>query len=315
MVQPIVSLRDVTKTFRGRAAVDRLSFDVHPGEVFALLGPNGAGKTTTVRMLVGILAPDSGSLTFALPKDARGRPDPTRTAYLPEDRGLWRDQPVLGTLVYLGALRGLSRKDASQRAEEWLKRLDLFERRHDKVETLSKGNQQRVQLAAAVLHRPSFAILDEPFSGLDPISQDMFLTLFRTIREEGTTILLSAHQMDLVERTADRVLLVNKGREILSGGIEELRRKLRAGTRLRIVAEDAVAGDPLAGLEGVVSVERPSERELVVTVEDGRSLSPVLARAAASFAVRSVAVEEPRLHDVFVEAVRRDGGAPEPEEG
>jgi ABC-2 type transport system ATP-binding protein len=311
MSEPLLSLRDVTKTFRGRAAVDGLSFDVHPGEIFALLGPNGAGKTTTVRMLVGILAPDSGTMTFDLPRDARGRPDPTRTAYLPEDRGLWRDQPVLGSLVYLGALRGLSRGEAGRRAEEWLTRLDLFDRRNDKVETLSKGNQQRIQLAAAVLHRPAFAILDEPFSGLDPISQDMFLGLFRTIREEGTTVLLSAHQMDLVERAADRVLLMNRGREILSGSIDELRRRHRVGTRLRIVAEDAIEGDPMAGLEGLAAVEKPSERELVVTLEEGRSLNPVLARAAASFAVRSVAVEEPRLHDVFVEAVRRDGGAPE----
>ncbi len=310
MAQPLLSLRDVTKTFRGRAAVDRLSFDVQPGEVFALLGPNGAGKTTTVRMLVGILAPDSGSLAFSLPRDARGRPDPTRTAYLPEDRGLWRDQPVLGTLVYLGTLRGLSRAEAGRRAEEWLARIELLERRNEKLEALSKGNQQRVQLAAALLHRPSFAILDEPFSGLDPISQETFLGLFRTIREEGTTILLSAHQMDLVERAADRVLLMNRGREILSGSIVELRHRHRVGTRLRIVAEDAIVGTPFAGLDGVVAVERLTEREVAVTLEEGRSLSPVLACAAAAFSVRGVALLEPRLHDVFVEAVRRDGAAP-----
>jgi ABC-2 type transport system ATP-binding protein len=168
-----------------------------------------------------------------------------------------------------------------------------------------------VQLAAAVLHRPAFAILDEPFSGLDPISQELFLELFRKIRQEGTTILLSAHQMDLVERAADRVLLVNKGREILSGSIEELRRRHRAGTRLRVAGQGPLVPEALTGVEGVASVQAASGNELLVTLEEGRGLSPVLARAAESFAVTSVAVEEPRLHDVFVEAVRRDGGAPE----
>jgi len=226
----------VTKRFAGRVAVDALTFAVHPGEIFALLGPNGAGKTTTVRMVVGIIRPDEGTLVA---------PPAERLGYLPEDRGLYRDIPVLRTLVYFGMLGGLTRQEATARADEWLHRVALHDRRHDRLDALSKGNQQRVQLVAAVLRRPALAILDEPFSGLDPLSQEFVLDLVRELRDTGTTILLSAHQMDLVERIADRVLLLNRGRTILSGTRAELQAMAPRLHELFVVtvrADEAQAG-------------------------------------------------------------------------
>ena len=222
MSQPIVRVDRVEKSFDSVKAVDGISFEVQPGEIFALLGPNGAGKSTLVRMLLGILRPDAGTISYSLGNP----PEPRDLGYLPEDRGLYKDVPVLRTLTYFGTLRGMDRSAAETAAREWLGRLSLAERATDKLETLSKGNQQKVQFIASILHRPRFAVLDEPFSGLDPLNQSFFLDLLRELRDGGTTILLSAHQMELIERTADRVLLMGRGREVLSGTIEEV---LRSG--------------------------------------------------------------------------------------
>ncbi|MEZ4587407.1 MAG: ATP-binding cassette domain-containing protein, partial [Gemmatimonadales bacterium] len=232
--RPLLRLDGITKSFGERPVVDRLSFDVRPGEIFALLGPNGAGKTTVVRMLLGIIAPDEGRIESSLDGATSGRLPPARTGYLPEDRGLYREIPVLRTLVYFGQLRGLGHDEARRRALEWLERMGLLDRVDERLDALSKGNQQRVQLIAALLHRPTLAVLDEPFSGLDPLSQEFFLDLVREIRDAGTTILLSAHQMDLVERVADRVLLINRGREILNGSIGELHARIDPRPRLAI---------------------------------------------------------------------------------
>ncbi|MBL8112842.1 MAG: ATP-binding cassette domain-containing protein [Acidobacteria bacterium] len=236
MNEPLLTLENVTKSFPPRVAVDRVSFEVRRGEIFALLGPNGAGKTTTVRMLVGLNRPDSGRIHFAEP-DRRGR-----LGYLPEDRGLWRDIPVHRTLVHFGVLHGLARPVAGERADRWLTEMGLFDRRNDKLETLSKGNQQRVQFVTAVLHEPPLAILDEPFSGLDPVAQDFFLRIIRSLRDRGTTVVLSAHQMDLVERVADRLLLMNRGRTILSGSVSELAER-NPGKRLHDLFVESVKAD------------------------------------------------------------------------
>jgi len=233
----------VSRRFSGRIAVERLSFELRQGEVFALLGPNGAGKTTTVRMLIGILSPDEGHIEI-LGQDAPGRLDPQQTGYLPEDRGLYQEIPILRSLVYFGRLRGLSRREAEGRAVEWLHRMGLADRKTERLDALSKGNQQRIQFIAAVLHRPALAILDEPFAGLDPLSQEFFLDLVRDLRNAGTTVLLSSHQMDLVERVADRVRLLNHGRDILSGSVGELRARLGIETsRLHDVFVRAVRDD------------------------------------------------------------------------
>lgn len=215
-----LSIQSVEKRYATVHAVAGISFDVAPGEIVALLGPNGAGKSTLLRMLVGITRPDSGRILWngaelvALP--------PADVGYLPEDRGLYQDVSIQKTLTYFARLRGVEASEAERMATEWLTRFELADRAGEKLGAFSKGNQQKVQFAAAVLHRPKFAILDEPFSGLDPINQEIFLDLVRGLRDSGTTVLFSAHQMSLVERLADRVFVMHRGRELLHGATSDL---------------------------------------------------------------------------------------------
>lgn len=305
MSAPLLRVDGVTKTFVGRAAVETLSFDVRPGEVFALLGPNGAGKTTTVRMLVGIIQPDAGRITFSVNGATAPTMPPELTGYLPEERGLYREISVQRTLVYFGMLRGMDRREAAARASEWLETMGLSDRSAERLDALSKGNQQRVQLIAAVLHRPRLAILDEPFTGLDPLSQEFFLELVRELKGAGTTIILSAHQMDLVERAADRVLLLNRGREILSGSVREMHERLDARPRLCLTLE-ADADDAVLEQDEDVQELRRDGDDAHVTLRARSSMPSFLARVMGRLPVRSIATESPRLHDVFVRAVRED---------
>lgn len=216
---PILSIQRVEKAYTSVRAVAGISLDIAAGEIVALLGPNGAGKTTLLRMLVGITRPDTGTITW---DGGRATLAPADIGYLPEDRGLYPDVPIVRTLAYFARLRGLAPSAADAAAREWLGRFELAERGGERLSALSKGNQQKVQFAAAVLHRPRVAILDEPFSGLDPVNQEIFLDLVRALRDAGATILFSAHQMALVERLADRVFVMHRGRELLHGPTREL---------------------------------------------------------------------------------------------
>ena len=307
-MEPLVRLERVTKTFGGRRAVDDLSFSVNRGEVFALLGPNGAGKTTTVRMLVGVIRPDEGRIVVSMYGQSRSSLPAAQAGYLPEDRGLYREIPVLRTLIYFGRLRGLAKGEAKRRALGWLERLDLLDRRDERVAALSKGNQQRVQFIAAVIHQPSLALLDEPFTGLDPMSQEFFLTIVRELRDGGTTIILSAHQMDLVERAADRVLLMNHGREVLSGSVSELHGRLDARPQVRLALDGDGSLDSLREDPDVAEVVRDDGDpcEVQVRLRDGATVSQFLARAIGLVPVRRISTEPPRLHEVFIRVVRED---------
>jgi ABC-2 type transport system ATP-binding protein len=298
MLHPLLHVDDVVKRFSTVTAVDHVSFDVAPGEILALLGPNGAGKTTLVRMLTGILEPDSGSVAWALDGTV-AEPDRTRLGFLPEERGLYQDVPILRTLAYFGQLRGMSQADASRAGREWLERLGLADRANDLVKTLSKGNQQKVQFAAAVLHRPRVAILDEPFSGLDPLNQELFLDLVRALRDAGATVLLSAHQMDLVERLADRLVLMNRGRRVEAGTVDELRARWGAGQRLVI---HYASGDPspLELVTAVESLEPRGDGAVLVRVRPGASMSELLAAAARCLEIERVHSEQVRLHEIYV---------------
>jgi ABC-2 type transport system ATP-binding protein len=307
-MRPVIQLDRVGKSFGRRRVVEHLSFIVQRGEIFALLGPNGAGKTTTVRMLIGVIRPDDGRIAVTLNGQATDVLPPDATGYLPEDRGLYRDIPILRTLVYFGRLRGLEKNEASRRALEWLERLQLLDRKNDRVDALSKGNQQRVQLIASLIHRPAIAVLDEPFTGLDPLSQEFFLSLVRELREAGTTIILSAHQMDLVERAADRVLLMNDGREILSGSVGELHGRLDARPRVRLTLDDGIRPDALRDDPDVdeVVLDSAATHDVHVTLRQGASVAPFVARVMGRGGVLGISTEPPRLHDIFVRAVRDD---------
>ncbi len=306
----MLKVHSVVKQYKSVRAVDQLSFEVGEQEIFALLGPNGAGKTSMVRMLVGITRPDEGSISWRL-GEANGRPQAQDIGYLPEERGLYKDVPVLRTLTYFGVLRGLPKQQATQAAQQWLERLELADRAQDKIDALSKGNQQKVQFIVAILHRPRFAILDEPFSGLDPLNQDLFLDLFRELRDAGMTILLCAHQMQLVERLADRMLLMNRGRQVLQGSMGDIKDGQQAAGKLLLQVQGRPALGSLRAHPAVAGAEFDPGGELTVLVRQGHSLSDLLVQLGSLMDIQSVRSERLSLHDIYVRAVEADSAPKE----
>ena len=228
----MLELLDLSRRFGDIVALDGVTFSIPDGEIVGFVGPNGAGKTTTMRIALGVLEPDAGDVRWnGSAIDAEGR---RRFGYMPEERGLYPKMKVLEQLVYLARLHGLTRPDASRRAAETIEVLGVAERANDRVETLSLGNQQRVQLAAALVHRPDVLILDEPFSGLDPVGVDALTGVLRGEAEgRGVPVVFSSHQLELVERLCDRVVLIDHGRIVAAGTIEELRAS-REQRRLRV---------------------------------------------------------------------------------
>src|SRR5437762_5913047 len=218
----MLEVREVLKQYDGRAVVNRVSFDVAPGEIFALLGPNGAGKTTLIRMITDILKPDAGTIRLDGHDVASG--SRAGIAYLPEERGLYRRIKAVETLAYYGELKGLRPAAARQQAQALLERVELSEWALKPVQTLSKGMQQKVQLCTALIGDPRLLILDEPFTGLDPINTQLFEDMLQERRAAGTTVLLSTHQMNKVEELCDRALMINRGHMVLYGPVRELRR-------------------------------------------------------------------------------------------
>lgn len=308
---PLLSVDRVSKRFATVLAVDELSFEARRGEVFALLGPNGAGKSTTVRMLAGITQPDSGTITFRLPGAEPARsPDRSRLGYLPEERGLYPEQRVLPTLVYLAALRGLSPAEARRRAEAWLERFGLAGRANDRLGTLSKGNQQKVQFIAAVLHEPALAVLDEPFSGFDPVNQDLVSAVIRELRSAGMTVVLSAHHMDLVETLADRVLLMHRGRAVLHGTLREVRASSGMGKRLDVTLSGAVDDAALAALPGVERVLARTATTVRLALRPGARVGDALRALADVAEVVDVRSGTPTLREVYLAAVGEGAFAP-----
>ena len=214
---------NLTKTFENVTAVDNASFIVPEKSVFGLIGRNGAGKTTSLRMMMNIYQPDSGEIIFRGQKVGQDFKD--STGYLPEERGLYKKMKVLETLLFLSELKGKKGKDITKKAEEYLKRFDLSDRKNSKIEDLSKGNQQKVQFIATILHDPEFLIFDEPFSGLDPINTDLLKQIILEMKEEGKVIIFSTHLMDFAEKMCDNIAMIDHGKIILDGKLDEIKKK------------------------------------------------------------------------------------------
>lgn len=306
-MEVILKVDSILKQFGKLNAVDHLSFNVRKGEIFALLGPNGAGKTTTVRMLMDIIKPDSGSVEYFLIDSATSRvPLPTQLGYLPEERGLYQEIPIFRSLEYMGIIRGMNKADARKSSDMWLSKLELLDRRNEKLSTLSKGNQQKIQFISSILHNPSFAILDEPFSGFDPINQETFLMIIKELRDKGTTILLSAHQMHLVEKIADKVLLINNGRSIAKGSIEEIKNESSACEILILKFDGKPELSFLQDDEAVERIEYNTKGEVKIIIKQNKSLSGLLSKAASNLKISSVKTDQITLHDIFIEKVNQD---------
>jgi len=242
-----VAVENVVKTFGKTRAVDGVNLEARGGEVFALLGPNGAGKTTLIRMLMDIIRPDEGSITFD--GEPIGDELKHRIGYLPEERGLYRKQKLGEVVAYFGRLHGLEKEDARERASTWLERVELAEWEKKKVEEMSKGMQQKAQIALTLLHDPDLVILDEPFSGLDPVNVRMVKDFIAELRRARKTVILSTHQMAQVEALADRVFMISRGHRVLYGSLEEIMRQ--HADNAVMVNEEVDA----RGLSGVVRVD------------------------------------------------------------
>ncbi|HEX2253648.1 MAG TPA: ATP-binding cassette domain-containing protein [Thermoanaerobaculia bacterium] len=299
-MQPTLELVELRKSFGDFVAVDGVSATVPPGTIFGLLGPNGAGKSTTIRMIMDIIAPDSGQVRLF--GKARRREDLERVGYLPEERGLYRKMTVLDHLGFLGELHGLRRADARQRATAWLERLEIPERGERKVEELSKGLQQKVQIAGTLLHEPEVVILDEPFSGLDPINQRLFKDLLADYKQQGRTILFSTHVMEQAEKLCDHICLISRGRAVLVGSLAEIKRREGGNTYRLEAAGDLEQARQVAGVEQVV-VDEELDGRARLFLADGADSAVVLRGLVERLAVRDFRSEEPELSEIFVKVV------------
>ena len=308
----VVDLSRVTKRFGPNLAVDDLSFGLKKGEMFGLLGPNGAGKTTTIRMMLDIFKPDSGQVSvFDGPMNEAKK---NRIGYMPEERGLYREMPLERSLAYLGALKGLSVAEVRERAEGYLERFDLIQHRTKKIKELSKGMQQKAQIIATILHRPELLIIDEPFSGLDPVNTELVKDLLRELNESGVTVIMSTHQMHQVEELCDRILLVNQGRRVLYGNLAEVRRRF-SGHEVLVQTSDP-RPEVLAGVPGVAEV-LPHNGAIKLRLDDDTSPNQVLrALLAADMDVHYFEIATPSLSEIFIRVVRggesREDPADEP---
>ena len=296
----MLQVRNVCKLYDGRKVVNDVSFDVAAGEIFALLGPNGAGKTTLIRMVTDIVRPDSGTITFD-GRSVRG-PNRPRTAYLPEERGLYKKVPVLDALAYYGELKELSAADARREGIELLEEFGLAGWARKQVNALSKGMQQKLQLCTALIGKPELLILDEPFSGLDPINVQVLEDVLRRRRSEGTTVLLSTHQMNKVEQQCDRALMINRGHMVLYGRVGEIRRQ-HAENEYQLIADGTPRNVP--GVKSIVAEDGHWKLALEKTAHPASVLKGLLDQGLA---VRAFVPVVPPLEEIFVSVVQQGVG-------
>jgi len=288
-----IVVNHVSKSYGDFRAVDDLSFEVFRGQIFAMLGPNGAGKSTTIRMILDIIKPDTGTITIL--GGALNDQTKDRLGYLPEERGLYRNVKVVEMLAYLGTLKGLSNRDAQKRA--LLEELDLAERAKSKVSELSKGNQQKVQFAATMLHEPDVLILDEPTTGLDPVNTLVIKDLIVRMKERGSAVIMSTHQMWQVEEMADRLVMINKGKQALYGTVDEVRQQYALHA---IIVKGE--GD-WARLPGVIRVEENARTGTFLYMDKATTSNQILAAIAADsrMTIDRFELAVPSLNDIFIQ--------------
>ncbi len=292
-----LELQDVCKSYGSFVAVDHLSLSVPRGSIFGLLGPNGAGKTTTIRMIMDIIGPDSGRVLFQ--GKPRAAADLQQIGYLPEERGLYRKMTVLDQLVFLGRLHGLTRSDAAARGQKWLDRLELANRSARKVEELSKGQQQKIQLAGTLIHDPELVILDEPFSGLDPINQSLFKDTLADYKDRGKTILFSTHIMEQAEKLCDRIALISQGKVVLEGELNDI--KQRFGDRAyRVRGQGSAAAlRDVGGVREVLELED----EVQIHLDDDADPAATLRQAVDAYQIDEFVALDPDLEQIFVRTI------------
>ena len=293
----MIEVKNVTKSFDSVTAVRDVSFATEPGEIFGLIGPNGAGKSTTIRMIMNILAPDSGSILF------EGKPitekDKDRIGYLPEERGLYKKVKVNDMLIYLGELKGKERNLLQKNIDYWLDRFDLSDWKMKPISELSKGMSQKVQFIAAVAHEPAILFFDEPFAGLDPVSSDLLRESIIELSRSGKTVLFSTHIMEQAERLCNRIFLIDKGRKVVYGSVDEIKDAHGSNTVAVEYDGDGSFINGLPQVAGATTYQRWIELQLV----DGADPDDLLKALVGRISIRRFEVKAPSLHSIFINLV------------
>ncbi len=288
-----VDVRNVSKKYGQRKVVEDVSFQLSNNEILGLIGPNGAGKTTCIRMIMDVIKPDSGEVLLFGEKFNNSLKN--KIGYLPEERGLYKKKTIFESIIFLATLKGMNRSEAETRADEWLKRVNLYAHKNKKIEELSHGMAQIVQILVTILHSPGFIILDEPFNGLDPVNVKMVKEIIFELKNRGTAIMLSTHRMNEVEELCDRVFMINKGQNVLYGSLSEIKVRFRSNS---LVLE--YEGE-LPAITGV-TVHPLSTRKVEMVFESGLSHQQILKQLIAhNVVIDRFEIATPTLNDIFIQ--------------
>ena len=293
---PVVQLAGVTKAYENKVAVSNLSLSIEAGQMFGLLGPNGAGKTSSIRMMMGITVPDSGQVNLFDKPFVRKSLE--RVGYLPEERGLYKKMKVLDQLVFFGQLHGLAAEEARKRAVAWATRMEIADSLHKKTEELSKGMQQKIQFIATLLHGPDLIVMDEPFSGLDPVNAVLVEKTLLELKEQGKAILFSTHRMDQVEKLCDSICLINNGEAVLAGNLREIKARYE---RNHVIVEFEGSSAFLDSSE--IAEARNFSGHAEIKLKPHGDAQKLLHEAAAAATIYRFELVEPSLEEIFIETV------------
>ncbi len=293
---PVVELAGVTKAYESKVAVRDLSLSIEAGQMFGLLGPNGAGKTSSIRMMMGITLPDSGRISlFGMPFDRRSL---DRVGYLPDERGLYKKMNVLEQLVFFGQLHGVAQEDARKRAIDWTKRMEISDALDKKTQELSKGMQQKIQFIATLLHDPDLVVMDEPFSGLDPVNTTLLQDALLELKARGKAILFSTHRMDQVEKLCDSICLINNGKAVLAGNLREIKSRYE---RNHVIVEFEGSSAFLTSEE--IAEAKNFSGHAEIKLKPHGDAQKLLHEAAAMATIYRFELVEPSLEEIFIETV------------
>ena len=296
MTNQVMEVHNIEKTFQSTKAVDRISFEVESGEILGLLGPNGAGKTTTIRMIMDIIQPDKGEIV--LNKNLIN--DQKQIGYLPEERGIYDTTKVLDTILYFADLKNMEQNKARKEANRWLELFNLAKFKNNKIEELSRGMQQKVQFIISVIHKPKLLILDEVFSGLDPVNQELFKKIIRDLTDEGTTILLSSHRMNLVEEICSRIFMINNGQRVLYGKIEDIKDDYN---EKKVIIKSKSNLNFIKNLANVSDLEIEGN-EVSFNIKNNVNIKDFLSFISDKIEVDEISVVKPPLHEIFVHTAK-----------
>ncbi len=296
---PFIQVKDVVKQYDGHKALDCVSMDVPQGCIYGLLGPNGAGKSSLIRIINMISEPDSGEVLLDGQKMTTN--DITKIGYLPEERGLYKKMKVCEEIVYLARLKGMSKRDAYEEMDKWLARFDLTEWRNRKVETLSKGMQQKVQFIATVIHRPQLLIFDEPFSGFDPVNAEQLKQEILALRDQGATILFSTHNMESVESVCERITLINHAKVVLEGKVTEIKQNHK-----KHLYNVAVEGDrPIDANDELFAINSTRGASAQIRLKEGTSVHDTIAWLNTNYTLTAFNEILPSMNEIFIETVKK----------